>query len=277
MLESESSAKSAASRSESSGSSGKILLIAIAGIYVLASLYVMFDLQARIASLETEQKTLTTAHEEVKQQIASARSDLRAETEAIAEKVGVTQQELEARTDTLKRQQRAAVSRIMKQQEEQFGAVNGQVEEVKTAVGGVRTDVDSAKSDIVATREKLERTVGDLGMQSGLIARTREELDILRRKGEKNYHEFALVKGQPVQVADISLQLRKSDPKRSKFTLNVIADDRSIEKRDRTMLEPMQFYTGKDRKLYEVVVFGVDKNKVTGYLATPKELVAQAQ
>lgn len=275
MLESESSAKPA--RGESSGSGSKVLIIAIAGIYVLASLYVMFDLQARVASLETGQKTLITADETAKQELAAARSDLRAETEAIAEKVGVTQQELEARTDTLKRQQRAAVARLAKQQEEQFGAVNGQVEEVRTAVGGVRTDVDSAKSDIVANREKLERAVGDLGVQSGLIARTREELEVLRRRGEKNYHEFALAKGQPVQVADISLQLKKSDPKRSKFTVNVIADDRTIEKKDRTMLEPMQFYTGKDRKLYEVVVFGVDKNKVTGYLATPKELIAQAK
>jgi chromosome segregation ATPase len=275
MLESESSAKPA--RSESSGSGSKVLIIAIAGIYVLASLYVMFDLQARVASLETGQKTLTTAQEGVKQEIASARTDLRAETEAIAEKVGVTQQELEARTETLKRQQRAAVSRLMKQQEEQITAVTGEVEEVRTAVGGVRTDVDANRSDLVATRDKLDRTVGDLGVQSGLIARTREELEILRRRGEKNYHEFALAKGQPVQVADISLQLKKSDPKRSKFTVDVIADDRRIEKKDRTMLEPMQFYTGKDRKLYEVVVFGVDKNKVTGYLATPKELIAQAQ
>jgi chromosome segregation ATPase len=275
MLESESSARPA--RSESSGSGSKVLIIAIAGIYVLASLYVMFDLQARVASLETGQKTLTTAQEGVKQEIASARTDLRAETEAIAEKVGVTQQELEARTETLKRQQRAAVSRLMKQQEEQITAVTGEVEEVRTAVGGVRTDVDANRSDLVATRDKLDRTVGDLGVQSGLIARTREELEILRRRGEKNYHEFALAKGQPVQVADISLQLKKSDPKRSKFTVDVIADDRRIEKKDRTMLEPMQFYTGKDRKLYEVVVFGVDKNKVTGYLATPKELIAQAQ
>ncbi|HSA91522.1 MAG TPA: hypothetical protein VLE48_00790 [Terriglobales bacterium] len=275
MLESESSAKPA--RGESSGSGSKVLIIAIAGIYVLASLYVMFDLQARVASLETGQKTLITADETAKQELAAARTDLRAETEAIAEKVGVTQQELEARTETLKRQQRAAVARLAKQQEEQFGAVNGEVEEVRTAVGGVRTDVDSARSDIVANREKLERAVGDLGVQSGLIARTREELEILRRRGEKNYHEFALAKGQPVQVADISLQLKKSDPKRSKFTVNVIADDRTIEKKDRTMLEPMQFYTGKDRKLYEVVVFGVDKNKVTGYLATPKELIAQAK
>ena len=66
------------------------------------------------------------------------------------------------------------------------------------------------------------------------------------------------------------MQLKKVDPKKSRFTLNVIADDRTIEKKDRTIGEPMQFYTGRDRLLYEVVVFSANKNSITGYLATPK-------
>jgi hypothetical protein len=70
------------------------------------------------------------------------------------------------------------------------------------------------------------------------------------------------------------LALKKTDPKRSKFTLNVLADDRTIEKKDRTVAEPMQFYTGRDHSLYEVVIFTVDKNKITGYLSTPKSVPA---
>jgi len=75
-------------------------------------------------------------------------------------------------------------------------------------------------------------------------------------------------------VSTISLALKKTDAKRSKFTLNVVADDRTIEKKDRTVAEPMQFYTGRDHSLYEVVVFTVDKNKITGYLSTPKSVPA---
>ncbi|MBV9088236.1 MAG: hypothetical protein JOY79_12170, partial [Acidobacteriaceae bacterium] len=71
-------------------------------------------------------------------------------------------------------------------------------------------------------------------------------------------------------VSTVSLQLKKSDAKKGKFTLNVIADDRTIEKKDRTLFEPMQFYTGRDRMLYEVVVLTVGKDKITGYMSTPK-------
>ena len=99
-----------------------------------------------------------------------------------------------------------------------------------------------------------------------------------KRRGERNYYEFTLVRGQgPARISTVSLQLKNADPKRGKYTLNVVADDRVIQKKDRTMFEPLQFYTGGDRRLYEVVVFTVDKSKVSGYVSTPKEMVAQAQ
>ena len=75
---------------------------------------------------------------------------------------------------------------------------------------------------------------------------------------------------KPKPVSTISLQLKKVDAKKSKFSMNVVADDRTIEKKDRNVNEPMQFYTGRDRNLYEVVVMSADKNTVTGYLSTPK-------
>jgi len=108
-------------------------------------------------------------------------------------------------------------------------------------------------------------------VQSGLIARTAEELDILKRKGDRNYYEFTLNKGAaPTPVGTISLQVKKTDAKKSKFNLIVLADDKTIEKKDKTVNEPLQFYTGRDRMLYEVVVNLVDKNKISGYMATPK-------
>ena len=90
--------------------------------------------------------------------------------------------------------------------------------------------------------------------------------------------DLALVEALAHHDSTVRLALKKVDAKKSKFTLNVIADDRTIEKKDRTMYEPLQFYTAKDRQLYEVVVFTAEKNKVTGYLSTPKEAtVAQAR
>jgi len=135
----------------------------------------------------------------------------------------------------------------------------------------VKTDVSATKSDLEATKAKLESLKGDLGVQSGLIATTREDLETLKHKGDRNYYEFTLVKSKnPTPISTVSLQLKKSDQKKGKFTLNVLADDKTIEKKDRTMNEPLQFYTGREHMLYELVVFEVGKDKVSGYLSTPK-------
>jgi hypothetical protein len=254
---------------------GVLWLVALAAIFMVGSLYMIVDAHQRIGELEKAQATAQTAQQQGIERMDAFDNRIRATNDTLVEKLGVTQQELQSKTDQLLRQQRASVNRMMKEQKEQITAVSGEVEGVKTEVGTVKTDIATTRTDLDATRSKLDSAVGDLGVQSGLIARTREELVELRRRGEKNYHEFTLVKGQaPIQVATVSLQLRKSDPKRSKFTMNVLADDRTVEKKDKTIFEPLQFYTGKDRRLYEVVVFTVDKNKVSGYLATPLDVVA---
>ncbi|HSA92030.1 MAG TPA: hypothetical protein VLE48_03395 [Terriglobales bacterium] len=266
--------------SDSPGGSGggmKIVLLAVAGLYILASLYLMFDMRGRIGTLEAFQATSSATQKQLTERMESADARMKATIEALEEKLGITEKQLDARTVELQRAQKAQTASL-KAQKEQIAEVSGQVEGVKSEVGGVKTEVATARTEIEATKEKLERTIGDLGIQSGLIAKTREEVDELRRRGERNYYDFTLLKGQkPTPVATVSLQLKKSDAKKSKFTLNVIADDRTIEKKDRTMLEPLQFYTGKDRQLYELVVFNVEKNKVVGYLSTPKGPMAKAQ
>jgi hypothetical protein len=148
---------------------------------------------------------------------------------------------------------------------------------VKTDVAGAKTDIAATRSDLEATKAKLQSAIGDLGVQSGLIAHTREELEYLKHRGDRNIFEFTLKKGDhPKPVSTISLALKKVDAKKGKFSMNVVADDRTIEKKDRTVNEPMQFYTGRDRNLYEVVVMSADKNSISGYLSTPKTVPAPA-
>jgi hypothetical protein len=171
----------------------------------------------------------------------------------------------------LQRQTRAAEARLAAQQKEQISQVTGEVAGVKTDVGGVKTDVASTRSELEATKARLERTIGDLGLQSGLIARTRDDLEVLKHRGDRNYYEFTLLKGaKPQPVSTVSLQLKKADVKKGKYTMNVTADDRTIEKKDRNVNEPIQFYTGREHLLYELVVWTADKKKVSGYLSTPK-------
>jgi DNA repair exonuclease SbcCD ATPase subunit len=246
---------------------GKWILLLLAVVYVAGSLYLLFDMRGRLDKQGKDQDASKAQVAELSKRMQSAEAD----DEALAKQLGMTKKELNDRAAELQRQQKAAEARLAEEQKQQISAVSGEVAGVKTDVGGVKTDVASTKSELEATKAKLESAIGDLGVQSGLIARTRDDLDSLKHRGDRNYYEFTLLKGaNPQPVSTISLQLKKSDQKKGKFTMNVTSDDRTIEKKDRNINEPIQFYTGRDHMLYELVVWSVDKNKATGYLSTPK-------
>jgi chromosome segregation ATPase len=252
---------------ESGGNAGKWLALLLAVIYIAASLYFLVDMHGSVNKLTQQQA-------ESQKQIADLTSRMQsaeAEAETLGQQVGITKKELSQRAAQLQAAQRAAEARLAKEQKEQITAVSGEVAGVKTDVGGVKTDLGETKNELAATKAKLESTVGDLGLQSGLIARTRDDLEVLKHRGDRQYYEFTLMKGaKPAPVSTVSLQLKKSDAKRGKYTLNVTSDDKTIEKKDRNVNEPIQFYTGRDHMLYELVVWTLDKNKATGYISTPK-------
>jgi DNA repair exonuclease SbcCD ATPase subunit len=264
---SELAAAQAEYHSEQPSSGGKWVILVLALLFVAGSLYAIFDSRSRLDKVERAQSTSNTQIAELKKQVAEAEGN----AETLAGQLGMTKKELAQRTAQLQAQQRAAESRLSKEQQQQFTKVSGEVEGVKTDVSGVKTDVASTKSDLEATKARLDSVKGDMGVMSGLIATTRGDLDVLKHRGDRNYFEFTLDKNKrAVPVGTVSLQLKKTDPKRSKFTLNVLADDRTIEKKDRNVNEPIQFYTGREHMLYELVVWTVDKSKITGYLSTPK-------
>ncbi|PYX43541.1 MAG: hypothetical protein DMG83_16975 [Acidobacteria bacterium] len=252
---------------EGGSNTGKWLLLLLAAIYVAASLYFLVDLRGRVTQLAQNQASAQKQIGELTTRMQSAE----AEAETLGQQVGITKKELSQRAAQLQAAQRAAEERLAKEQKEQITAVSGDIAGVKTDVGGVKTDLGQTKTDLAATRAKLESTVGDLGLQSGLIARTRDDLEVLKHRGDRQYYEFTLLKGaKPQAVSTVSLQIRKIDAKRGKYTLNVTSDDKTIEKKDRNVNEPIQFYTGRDHMLYELVVWTLDKNKATGYVSTPK-------
>jgi chromosome segregation ATPase len=246
------------------------VVLAVSVIYVIATLYLLYDLRTRLTAMEIKQKTMETAQAELNERIHATSSEFK---QALSSEVGTTKQEMAQRAAELERQQKAAAAKLsaeQNQQGKQIAAVSGEVTGVKTEVGAAKTDIQKTQTDLAATNAKLERTIGDLGVQSGLIAHNASELDMLKRKGERNYYDFTLQKNARTPISTISLQLKKVDPKKSKFTVNVMADDKTIEKKDRTVGEPLQFYTGRDHMLYEVVVFTASKDSITGYLSTPK-------
>jgi multidrug efflux pump subunit AcrA (membrane-fusion protein) len=246
---------------------GKWIILILALLYVAASLYFMIDLRGRLDKLGKQQDASKTQIADLDRRLQSAQ----AEAETLAEQVGLTKKELAERAAQLQEQTRAAEARLAAQQKQQISQVSGEVAGVKTDIGGVKTDVASTKAELANTEARLQSAIGDLTGQSELIATTRSDLEILKHKGDRNYYEFTLVKGaRPQPVSTVSLQLKKTDKKRGRYTLNVTADDKTIEKKDRNINEPIQFYTGRDRMLYELVIWSVDKKKATGYLSTPK-------
>lgn len=249
---------------------GKWILIVLAVAYAGASSFFIYDQHGKLDKLTQDQTASQKQIGDLTKRMQSAEAD----AETLGEKIGMTKKELASRADQLQREQQVAAARISAQAEQEkkdVTAVSGEVGSVKTDVGGVKTDVAATKASLDATIAKLQSTIGDLGQQSGLIANTRSDLEALKHKGDRQYYEFALLKGdKPKAYSTVALQLKKTDPKHGKYSVDVTADDKTIEKKDKNQNEPVQFYTGRDHMLYEMVVWTVDKKKVTGYLSTPK-------
>jgi hypothetical protein len=257
-------------QSEPQSNIGKWIFIALAVAYVGASAFFIYDHHGKLEKMAQDQVASQKQIGDLTKRMQSAEAD----SETLAQQLGMTKKELASRADRLQREQQAASARIAEQAAEEkkdVSAVSGEVGSVKSDVGGVKTDVAATKASLDATISKLQGTIGDLGVQSGLIANTRGDLEALKHKGDRQYYEFTLMKGaKPQAFSTVALQLKKTDPKKGKYTLDVTADDKTLEKKDKNQSEPVQFYTGREHMLYELVVWTVEKNKITGYLSTPK-------
>ena len=248
------------------------ILLVLLGYVAYAGYQARTRLEADLAAANEKTKQLAAQLEQTNARI----TDMRVVSDATAQKLGLTQAEL-ARARTLAQ----SVQKEQKESTQQLSAQIGQVKQeseskigqVSTDLGGAKSDIEATRKDLEATKGRLERTVGDLGVQSGLIARNREELEELKRRGERNIFEFTLTKARtPSRVGPVQLKLEKVDTKRYKYTMTVYADDKSIEKKDKTVNEPVQFLVGGagQRQLLEVIVFEVGKDRAVGYLTTPK-------
>ena len=252
---------------------GAIVVVVIFATLLVAALWLVVDLRGRVSNLEASLQKQGEATKSVENRVLTTDRNVAAGLEALGSKVGMTQEELAKRTSDLKAQQERSAARLAAEQQatnKQVANVSNDVSGVKTELGGAKTDIATTRTDLDATQKQLQSALGDLNVHSGLIAKNHDELEFLKHKGDRNYTEFTLKKKGRQPVSTISLDLKKTDPKRSRFTLDVFAADHTMEKTDRTLGEPLQFYTGRDRQLYEVVIFTVGKDTISGYLSTPK-------
>ena len=251
--------------------SGALLAaIAVAILLGLGGIIWSYTLSNKLA---TQQRALADATAQ-NTKLAAAQQDtdarLNVATDQLKASLGLTQKQLDTRSAALQvrevRGEQTTARLATAQQQTQ-----GQVTAVQTDVGGVKTDVAKTQSDLADTNTQMTSMKGDLNGHSSLIARNGAELEILKHKGDRNYYQFTLVKGVKQQVGTVSLELKRADSKRSKYTIAVYSDDKMYEKKDKSLNEPLQFYSGKDPMLFEIVVNNVSaKNTVTGYLSFPK-------
>ena len=255
--------------------SGALLaVIGAALVLAIAGLIWTYTISTRITHQEAALADANQQNVKLAAQLRETNARLTVATDELGKSLGLTQRQLDERAQTLIAREQADSRRLetaQKQTEQQVSAVASDVSNVKTDVGGVKTDLTQTKTDLQGAISQLTSMKGDLSGHSSLIARNAEELEVLKHKGDRNYYEFTLAKGQKKPVGTVSLELKKSDQKKSRFTLVIYADDRSYEKKDRNVDEPLQFYSGKDPALYEIVVNSIGgKNQVSGYLSSPK-------
>jgi hypothetical protein len=267
---------------------GAIVVLIGANIYLYTQIdHMRTEMSAMHDKLMTEisnmrdASTVTSASqtrhvEALKEELAAARSlaqressQAKLEAQAHADQLARQIKDEEAKVQQQVSSEITNVKETASQQNQQVAA---KVADVATDVGSVKTQVANTQSDLQKTIADLKSTRGDLGVQSGLIATNANELAALKLRGERNYIDIKLGKTkQPVRFGDITLKLEKVDPKRNKYTVLLMADDKPMEKKDKNIFEPVQFYTAKGGHIpYEIVINTIGKDQIIGYLSTPK-------
>jgi len=295
----EPSTSSSTSTSSSNGSKGAVIALTIGLVVALAGDGYLIkrtnDTNEQMAQMQTDTQGQITklgdATTDLLQQRLKALDD---EMTAAMKGASTTTTAALKRTqaDALK-QSRELSKQIQEQQQQvssQIGdlkeatnSVDSKVSAVSSDVGNVKTDVTTVKADIATTQSNLDKTTadlkrmnGDMGVMSGLIATNGKDLAALRELGERNYFEFDLSKkSTDKRIGNVALKLKSADAKHNRYTLEVLADDKRVEKKDKTINEPVQVYVAGYRQPYEIVVNQVKKDSVVGYLSTPKVTLAR--
>ena len=249
------------------------VVIAGVGAMAYAGYSAQSHLQQEVTKAQDQNKILTAQLDAANSRLA----ELKGRMDVTSQKIGMTQAELadaRSRAEAIRKQQTASDAKLTAELAQAQKESAAQIGAVATDVTGAKKDIESTRSDLEATKSRLDRANGDMGVMSGLIAHNHDDLEELKRRGDRNYYEFTVTKAKtPQRVGPVQMSLNKTDPKKSKYTMTVLVDDKAIEKRDKTAGEPVQFYVkGSARTTpYEIVVFDVGKNQLTGYLSTPKD------
>ena len=218
---------------------------------------------------QTTQASLKQQTDALNQRLAKSEDinqQLESDLKVVTDKLNVTQSDLIA----ARKQNKVAAATYNKKLQEFGTNVNQQLSTKASAddVNKLGTDVTGVKSDLDATKNSIQMARSEMGT---LIARNHDEIDQLRRMGQRDYFEFTVTrKGGSQKVGSIQVELKDTNTKKNQFTINVLADDKNFEKKNRSVNEPIFFYTGGSRQPLELVINKVGKSTASGYLSVPK-------
>ncbi len=204
----------------------------------------------------------------IEQQNAEQLEAVKTELDGAAKRVGAQSGEL--------KKARTLVMQLQDQQQAQTEQLKQELSQKadQQQVGALTQDVSSTKTDLSTTQKNVSTLAADLGMARSdmgtLIARNHDDIEYLRKIGDRDYFEFTLTKDQLAKVAGVGLTLKKTNVKRYRFNLTTLVDDMSVERKDCTINSPVFFYVNGSKKPYELVVNSVASSQVKGYLSTPK-------
>jgi hypothetical protein len=270
---------------------GILSLLTVAALAVLAAgeIFTLYRTASLRDALEAQTRMRSELRAELQEQINGRLTaietadtqridELQSELDDAAKRMGTTGGEL--------KHARAMVAKLHEEHQQETEQIKKELAQKadQQQVGALNQDITAQRTDIDSTKKALDSVRSDLGMARSemgtLIARNHDEIDQLRKLGERDYLEFTVDRKKPAHVAGVNLGLKRTNVKRHRFTLEMTVDDLQVEKKDRTINEPIFFYVNGSRKPYELVVNEVKSDQVKGYLSTPKgaaEIAARSE
>jgi len=260
-----------------------VIVFVVLGLLVLGEIYTLAKLGS-IGSVQSDEASLRNEVQQTNQQLAAKLSSLQ---DANAQQLDALRADLDTAAKQAKSpaasravlKERKALAQLEAQSKEQGEELQqAKADLAKKAdsdqVAAVSKDVADTKTDLGSTKQTISTLQNDLGMARSdmgtLIARNHDDVETLRKLGQRNYYEFALTKNEEQTVAGVGLILKKTNLKRHRFNVNLLTNDMAVPKDNRSIDEPVFFTTGKSKEFYELVVNTVDQNKIAGYISTPK-------
>jgi len=284
------------------------LLLIICVVSIMGLGYSLSATRHSVDSVQQRISTLESTADSTAHQLAQFRDSSKEEAAEIASKLDAVTQRLGVTAGDLQKARQQFAQRIKQHQESvdnklatelatkasstdvdavrqeavsKLAVVQEVQKDADAKLGNVSNDVTVVKGDLASARRDFARDLSDVKttLNDG-IARNAAELAMLRKKGERDYLDLDIRRDPKTafqRIGDIQISVTKTDPKRQKYSVVILADDNHLEKRDRTVNEPVQFMVGHDQLRYEMVINAVNKDRIQGYLSTPKDKVLSAE